>query len=62
VSAGRVCNVLTVAGTDPSGGAGLQADLKTFSALGLYATGVVTALVAQSTRGVSAATRCRPSS
>jgi len=54
VSAGRVCNVLTVAGTDPSGGAGLQADLKTFSALGVYATGVVTALVAQSTRGVSA--------
>lgn len=54
MSAGRVCNVLTVAGTDPSGGAGLQADLKTFSALGVYATGVVTALVAQSTRGVSA--------
>lgn len=54
MSAGRVCNVLTVAGTDPSGGAGLQADLKSFSALGVYATGVVTALVAQSTRGVSA--------
>lgn len=54
MSAGRVCNVLTVAGTDPSGGAGLQADLKTFSALGVYATGVVTALIAQSTRGVSA--------
>ncbi len=54
MSAGRVCNVLTVAGTDPSGGAGLQADLKTFSALGVYSTGVVTALVAQSTRGVSA--------
>lgn len=52
--AGRVPNVLTVAGTDPSGGAGIQADLKTFSALGAYATTVVTALVAQNTRGVQA--------
>ncbi len=47
-----IANVLTIAGTDPSGGAGIQADLKTFSALGAYGTSVVTALVAQNTRGV----------
>lgn len=45
-------NVLTIAGTDPSGGAGIQADLKTFSALGAYGMSVVTALVAQNTQGV----------
>jgi hydroxymethylpyrimidine/phosphomethylpyrimidine kinase len=44
---------LTVAGSDPSGGAGIQADLKTFSALGTYGTAVVTALTAQNTRGVT---------
>lgn len=54
MTAGRVANVLTIAGTDPSGGAGIQADLKTFSALGAYATTVVTALVAQNTQGVRA--------
>jgi hydroxymethylpyrimidine/phosphomethylpyrimidine kinase len=47
-------NILTVAGTDPSGGAGTSADLKTFSALGTYGTSVVTAVVAQNTRGVEA--------
>lgn len=47
-------NVLTIAGTDPSGGAGIAADLKTFSALGVYGTAVVTAVVAQNTRGVDA--------
>lgn len=51
---GRVPNVLTIAGTDPSGGAGISADIKTFSALGAYATSVVTALVAQNTCGVAA--------
>lgn len=43
---------MTIAGSDPSGGAGLQADLKTFSALGVYGCAVVTALTAQNTRGV----------
>ncbi|CAM2959004.1 bifunctional hydroxymethylpyrimidine kinase/phosphomethylpyrimidine kinase [Rariglobus hedericola] len=46
-------NVLSIAGVDPSGGAGLLADLKAFSALGAYGTGVVAALTAQNTRGVT---------
>ncbi|WP_460702837.1 bifunctional hydroxymethylpyrimidine kinase/phosphomethylpyrimidine kinase [Luteococcus sediminum] len=46
-------NVLTVAGSDPSGGAGIQADMKTFTAAGCFATSVVTALTAQNTRGVT---------
>lgn len=45
---------LTIAGSDPSGGAGIQADLKTFSALGVYGAAVLTSLTAQNTRGVSA--------
>ncbi len=54
-------NALTIAGTDPSGGAGIQADLKTFSALGAYGTSVITALVAQNTRGVQSVYRIEPS-
>lgn len=44
---------LTIAGVDPSGGAGVLADVKTMSALGAYACGVIAALTAQNTQGVS---------
>jgi hydroxymethylpyrimidine/phosphomethylpyrimidine kinase len=45
---------VTIAGSDSSGGAGIQADLKTFSALGVYGASVITALTAQNTKGVAA--------
>ncbi|MBI5312449.1 MAG: bifunctional hydroxymethylpyrimidine kinase/phosphomethylpyrimidine kinase [Methylocystis sp.] len=49
-----VPKLLSIAGSDPSGGAGVQADLKTFSALGCYGMAAITALTAQNTRGVTA--------
>ncbi len=52
---------LSIAGSDPTGGAGFQADLKTFSALGAYGCTVITAVIAQNTQGVSAIAGVEPS-
>ena len=49
-----IANILSIAGVDPSGGAGTAADLKTFSALGAYGMAVVTAVTVQNTQGVRA--------
>lgn len=51
--AASIPNVLTLAGVDPSGGAGVLADVKTMSALGAYACAVITALTAQNTQAVT---------
>jgi hydroxymethylpyrimidine/phosphomethylpyrimidine kinase len=51
---------LTIAGSDSSGGAGIQADLKTFAAFGVYGASVITALTAQNTHGVQAVAAVTP--
>ncbi|NEX46980.1 bifunctional hydroxymethylpyrimidine kinase/phosphomethylpyrimidine kinase [Pseudotabrizicola algicola] len=48
-----IANILAIAGSDPSGGAGIQADIKAISANGAYAMAAITALTAQNTQGVS---------
>ncbi|HEX2914004.1 MAG TPA: bifunctional hydroxymethylpyrimidine kinase/phosphomethylpyrimidine kinase [Chloroflexia bacterium] len=56
----KIYKALTIAGSDSGGGAGIQADLKTFSALGAYGSSVITALTAQNTVGVQAVFQVLP--
>src|SRR5437764_15441514 len=56
----RAPTALTVAGSDSGAGAGIQADLKTFAALGVYGTSALTAVTAQNTLGVRAVVALEP--
>ena len=56
----ELVTALTIAGSDSSGGAGLQADLRAFNALGVHGASVVTLITAQGTRGVRKVDALRP--
>ncbi|MDR7465375.1 MAG: bifunctional hydroxymethylpyrimidine kinase/phosphomethylpyrimidine kinase, partial [Armatimonadota bacterium] len=56
----RIPRAMTIAGSDSGGGAGIQADLKTFAALGVFGTTALTALTAQNTRAVTAVLEVAP--
>ena len=56
----RIKKAMTIAGSDSGGGAGIQADLKTFAALGVYGTSALTAITAQNTLGVTEVTELPP--
>jgi hydroxymethylpyrimidine/phosphomethylpyrimidine kinase len=60
MGARMIPNILSIAGSDPSGGAGIQADIKAISANGGYAMAAITALTAQNTRGVSGVHMVQP--
>lgn len=60
-TARAIPRAMTIAGSDSGGGAGIQADLKTFTVLGVFGTSAITALTAQNTTGVSAVVEMAPS-